>query len=394
MIKNRIKAIFLGLLALPVRRFIKPQKNLWLFGADQGRKYDQNSRYLYEFILREHPEINAIWVTQSSEVYNMLVLEGKPVVQNISFTGLYLSIKAELKFVSTWFNDILYTFPHQKVVMLHHGMPIKKIFYDNVRSSGIQMTLTERVKNFLSKTILYDYNLEDSCFTPVTSCFYQELMKKAMKNNNVFVVGQPRTDAFLHLDSRAIKNKYGIDENAFIVTYMPTHRSYGAGEPSPHVFIDNKNAIDYFKDHNITIIWKQHINMLKKYKNLPAIDCFKELSFDYSVDPQELLFISDVLITDWSSCFIDFMLLRRPILFYHYDDYERDDNELYYGSDVLSRIGRICKNEDELLSDIKYVFKNGFSSEDMDTWNIFNEFYDDKSCERCFNKLNEIITDK
>lgn len=387
---NHIKALCIGILFFPIRRFVKPQKKLWLFGSDKGMKYAQNSRYLFEYVRKKHPEIDAYWMTQSQELYNSLKERGVPVINNISIKGAYYSSKAQLKVVSTWLNDILYTFEGQNVANVLHGVPIKKIFYDhNVHTNS--NSIIKSVINKLSDWFLLDYKLENTCFTPVPSQFFKEIESKAMRNENVYVVGQPRTDAFLHFDSGTIREKFGIDNNAFVVTYMPTHRAYGKGEPSPHIFIDNEEAINFFSNNNIVIIWKQHVNMLEKYQKREADKCFKEFSFDYSIDSQELLFISDVLITDFSSCFVDFMLLKRPILFYHYDDYEKNDNELYYGSELLEKIGSISDNEKKLFSDIKHAYLNKGNVTINQEWKLFNEFYDDKSCERSFNVLQEIL---
>ena len=386
-----LKALLIGIIFFPIRRLLKPRKKLWLFGSDQGLKYAQNSKYLFEFVVKNHPEIEAYWITRSLSVYNELNEKGIPVLDNISIKGAYYSLIAEQKVESTWFNDILYTFPNNRVAYLMHGMPIKKIYYDNIPKLSPPKSIIRDIKGILSDLFLYDFKLENSCFTPVTSPFFKELVVKAMRNNNVYVTGQPRTDAFLHLDGNVIRDKYGIDKKSFIITYMPTHRSYGRGEPSPHIFINNKEAIKFFKDNNIVIVWKQHINMLKNYKKLEADDCFKELSFDYSVDPQELLFVSDVLITDWSSCFIDYMLLQRPILFYQYDDYEKNDNDLYYGTEKLSKVGQISHDEKKLLKDIRMVCSNDRVRYDKEDWTIFNEYYDDKSCERSFYILQSIV---
>lgn len=384
-----IKAFGLGMLFSLCRFIIQPRKNLWLFGSDKGEKFAQNSKYMFEYILNNHPEIDAYWVTQNPTIYTEMKRNGLPVLKNFSFKGAYYSHISELKIMSTWFNDIIYTYPSQKVAYLMHGMPIKKIYYDDVRSR-VSTNIAVRLKSYLSKRFLYNYKLDYSCFTPVTSNFFKQIITKAMKNNNVFVTGQPRTDAFLHLDNETIRKKYGINDKAFVITYMPTHRSYGAGEPSPHLFKDNEAAIDFFKENNIVVVWKQHINMLKKYKKEKSDTCFMELSFDYLIDPQELLFVSDVLITDWSSCFVDYLLLRRPILFYHYDNYEKDDNDLYYGTELLSKVGRISKTEDILLNDIKDAFLKKVNINDS-KWNIFNEFYDDKSCERCFYQIRSLL---
>ena len=225
----KIKSLLLGICFAPFRRLLKPKDNLWLFGSDVGRKYAQNSKYLFEYVLTNHPEIDAYWITCSPDVYRELKSKGIPVLDNLSFKGAYYSHIAELKIVSSWFNDILFTFPHQKLAYLMHGIAAKKVYYDNVPKKSVKNTPSTYLKSLLSNLFLYNYKLEYSCFSPVTSEFFREKMVHAMRNNNVFVTGQPRTDAFLHLDAKAIRTKYGLRVDQTIVSYMPTHRSYGLG---------------------------------------------------------------------------------------------------------------------------------------------------------------------
>ena len=151
-----------------------------------------------------------------------------------------------------------------------------------------------------------------------------------------------------------IRKKYGFTDKDKIITYMPTHRGYGNGLISPKIFINNKNAISYFQKNKIKIVWKFHPNMINKaikedvnyekdvFKDMTTIDC----------DPQELLFISDMLITDYSSCYIDYLFLKRPIAFYLYDNYEEEDNELYFSPNDHN-IGTICLDQATLLKWIK-----------------------------------------
>jgi len=383
---KKIKILFWGILFFPIRKLLHTKKNVWVFGSDIGRRYSQNSKALFEYVINNHPEIKAYWMTQSKDVYNELHKRNIPVINNISLKGIYYSLIAEKKIMSSWFSDILYTFPNkkQKVSYLMHGMPIKKIYYDNERKKTRKSFIT-KFHTCVSNIFIFKYKLEDSCFTPVTSTFFQEIVKKAMKNDNIYVTGQPRTDIFFHLDKYEIKEKYGLEKDSFIITYMPTHRSFGLGEPSPHVFANNEKAIKFFKENGITFIWKQHISMLNKYKKIESDKCFVDMSFNVLLDAQELLFISDMLITDFSSCLFDYMLLQRPILFYHYDEYEKEDNDIYYGKEVLSKIGSISETETDLLENIVLNYNRRTTKSVNCEWNSFIEYFDDQACERAFN---------
>lgn len=385
---NKYKVFFLGLIFTPIRRCFKINEKLWVFGSDLGEGYGQNSKYLFEYILSEHKEIDAYWITKSKLIYKMLLERNIPVLYNYSIKGIYYSLTAKVKVVSTWFTDIDYTLKdkRQYVAYLEHGMPIKKVFYDYI--SKDHKTIYKKITASINNYFTVNYKLEDSCFTPVTSEFYKDILSKAMRNNNVYVCGQPRNDAFSSMDSRIIKNHLGIGSDFRIISYLPTHRSYGKGEPSPHLFINNEQAITYFTENKIKVVWKQHPNMLSKYNLENARDCFLDLSFDRSVDTQELLYVSDILITDFSSCFIDYLSLGRPVLFYNYDNYQNTDNDLYLSIDDLSEIGDMVDNENDLfgLIEEKMAHKTNNKKDSL----LLNKFKDFHSCERAFSILKQI----
>ena len=68
-------------------------------------------------------------------------------------------------------------------------------------------------------------------------------------------------------------------------------------------------------------------------------------------DARELLASADILVTDYSSCFFDFVLRDKPVIhfMYDYDTYRDDDRGFYYDADYV-RAGSIVKTKDELVS--------------------------------------------
>ena len=68
---------------------------------------------------------------------------------------------------------------------------------------------------------------------------------------------------------------------------------------------------------------------------------------------QELMLISDILITDYSSIMIEYGVLNRPILFFTYDldSYLSNERGFYYDFETTVP-GPIVKTSDELISAI------------------------------------------
>lgn len=386
---NKIIILFIGIIIYPIKHILKIKRNVWIFGADKGKRYSQNSKFLFEYIIKNHGDVECYWITQSKDLYNELRAKKYPVLYNFSVKGVVYALTAEVVVYTTWFNDILYTYPNDKrfFVYLMHGMPAKKVYYDHTINNEKRLS---GLKSFLFSTFVGYQKLENMDFIPVTSDFFKNIVRKAMKNNNVFVTGQPRTDVFWSYDKKLLRDKYGMNIDDFIITYMPTHRGYGKGIPSPQIFRCNEKAINYFGNNNIKIIWKQHINMLEKYHDVKSCDdCFIDFSARNDVDAQELLFVSDILITDYSSCFFDFMMLGKPVLFHFYDDYATSDNQLYISEDELAKIGLVSNNEEQLFDNILFVYKNNVSRDYTKVLDVYFSNIDDKSCERNYIEIQK-----
>lgn len=82
------------------------------------------------------------------------------------------------------------------------------------------------------------------------------------------------------------------------------------------------------------------------------------------MDIQELLMDTDLLITDYSSTYIDYLLLDRPMVFYDFDyqDYLRTDREMYYDYDDVTP-GYKAETFGQLLDELDLIFQEKISGE-------------------------------
>ncbi len=375
----KVILVILGFVLKGVHSLFKVNENKWIFGSLDGLGYADNSKYFHEYMLNEHPDINSIWLTRNKKTLKSMRNSGCKVFMNCSLVGIFHSLTAGVCVFSTTRSDLLYVFPrkNRRIVNLWHGMPMKKIVYDykphSIERKGWKAKVWDKY--------VVGFSHKDVCLIPATSQYFSDILKSAFRNDNVKVLGQPRTDVFLRWNKTEIKEKLGFAEDDFIVTYMPTHRAYGKGALNPRIFCDNEIAIKYFQTNNIKLVWKFHKNMLGSYledENLNA-DVFVDLT-KMSVDPQELLFVTDILITDYSSCYIDYLLLQRPIIYYLYDNYEEVDNELYYRPNQYG-VGMIAENEAEILESIKNstVVKKDIVQ--------YHEYQDGDSCSRVYSYI-------
>ena len=157
----------------------------------------------------------------------------------------------------------------------------------------------------------------------------------------------------------------------------------------PFTTEDMKKLDDLCKNTNSILLIKGHVKEeIIKFKDLENI---KQVIGDS--DTQELLYITDVLITDYSTIFHDFLLLNRPILLYTYDyDEYVSKRGIYY--DHLEEVapGPLIYNFNDLYESLKNIdkIKAEYEKKRIELRNYFNKYNDGNSSERLLRFLKLI----
>ncbi len=378
---------------LPIER-----KN-WIFGSDYGNMYREGSKYLIEYMLKYHPEFKCTFITKSHDVYLELKKKGIPCLMNDSLKAVFIISKAEAVFTTQWLTDIDYDYPRKgrHYYYLVHGQPLKKAHKalknkygkkDNTIIPPPKKRHIGMVYNFIiGKRINNWKSFNNIEFVSATSTFLQQYMQLDFgKEMDVRILGMPRNDGLFDHDRMKKERWINGTKEKFVITYMPTHRLYGRGEITPTPFIDKPEYQKWMRDNNIVLLMKQHPNMIHKLKDIPQTDVVRDITLD-GIDPQVCIYHSDLLVTDFSSVWMDFLLLKRPIIFYIYDNFESMDAGCHY--DIRKDPpGHFCYTEDDLFNLIKKVKEDYDKMKPSDKIiNKYHKYQDGNSCERYFNEI-------
>lgn len=349
--------------------FTKKDPNLWIFGAWFGEKYADNSRYLFEYCISEG--INAVWFTKNHDVCSRLHSLNLPVVMIGSKEANRIAKKAKYNIYCTsdYDTDDMRTGGAVNI-NLWHGIPIKKIVYDDHISLDIN-TKTRKFKNLLSfipKCKTYHFSTSHVITEIYKSCFRSD-------DKHIIPIGQARNDCFF--DGSLQKIKYKDIPYKYVIAYMPTHRNEGKTKIDLTRIFDLGQLNIFCIENECLFLIKKHFYHrdeafdMSKYSNIIDLTCEQ-------IDTQELLYNTDILITDYSSCFIDYLLLNRPILFYAYDinEYKKYDRDLYFPYeevtpgpkvttfvDLLNELIQLVNGRDE-SSSLRKKIKNFFYAEE------------------------------
>ena len=151
---KKIVSIIKYLINIPIyllSKIIKPNENIWIFGAWFGDKYADNSKYLFEYVNRNCHNIKAIWLSNDSNTVKLVKKKGYKSYKTYSLMGYFYSIFAKYGFVSTGMFDINFIPTYNmKLINLWHGIPLKKIVMDDFITRVIPKdNLYNKLKNFL-----------------------------------------------------------------------------------------------------------------------------------------------------------------------------------------------------------------------------------------------------
>ena len=362
--------------------------NLICYGSMMGKKFIDNPKYLYLYIRQRQKEkgdcydnikyLN-LWFTSSKNTYVEMKQKGFNVVYNYSFEAI--SILRSAKYIITaWtlisdFLSINYN-PKSIIVQTWHGHQFKKIGADTSKS-------------------YHNYSKQSKFFYIISpSKNINKFLKSGflVKDDQILLTGLPRNDVLIQSNSKLRKillKKYKIPNRIKqIILYAPTYRENDLTAKFP---ISDKNIEElntYLAENEILLLCKSHIankiDMFKPSKNIRIMNKYSQT--------QELIVISDLLITDYSTLYFDFILMDKPAILFPYDykDYivypglyhNLDDIKIfpiaYTGDQLINLLKSKCYMDETSILRIKEVKEK------------YWEFSDGNSCERFFSEMFKI----
>tara|TARA_B100000795_G_scaffold269402_1_gene258663 strand:- start:779 stop:1990 length:1212 start_codon:yes stop_codon:yes gene_type:complete len=365
--------------------FTKDHKIITIFFTDLN--FSDNNRYFLEY-LRTNSDHNYkvnILVKNKSLYDEIVLVYPKITYYSLSFSGLKLFLKTKNIVISNG-SDSSYFFPYfldtncKNIINLWHGIPLKRL------SLQVKIIRESKSRNRFQK-------FSSIC---VASTFEQFLMASCfdMHIDDVWVTGTPRNDYLLNPNNDLInKNEY---LNKKVILYAPTWREYGKSSlffpfedknlEDLNAFLEKEDAYLLLRGHREEIVRVKGSNSNQKLSRILSANQ------DIFPDTQRLLSHVDILVTDYSSIYLDFLLLDKPIIFIPYDlkEYQSYRGFLYdYKSHTPG---------DKVFSQVEFIksLERGINSPDFGSLerqrikNLFHKYQDINSSKRIILKINQM----
>ena len=293
---------------------IRPDSHIWLFSSTDNSHYNYNSRYLFEYVKENLPEITPLFVINDPELRNSLSSKyGKQYfIETESIQGIRQALSAGVWFTSAGL-PAYGTGLHKKrlIINLWHGVPLKKI-------ALLDPNLKKAARIYFKKIFSENY----TCIL-TTSHELIPLMARsfAVSEDKIKVWGQPRNDGLFQKNNcREILGQLFPDlpEYTKTVLYAPTFRDYGQVQLFPFKDFDQKQLEAFLEEKNMLLFIRTHV--AEQGSAAPYLG--KRIRFlgnEQAEDVTGILNIFDCLITDYSSIYIDYLLTDKPMVFLPYD---------------------------------------------------------------------------
>ncbi len=337
-------------------------ENLIIFESFMGRSFADSPRAIYEEMIADErfKDMTFVWAFKDPKSKEDIPeLAGAKLIKYRSKAFFEYYSKAKYFVSNSRVDNIIKRRDGQVYIQTWHGTPLKRLGYDIEKGDNAIHTQDELCELYRIDSERYTYLLSPSQFTSekLTSAF-----NLPENNPNTIIVeeGYPRNDFlsnFTEEDIANIKKKIGIEDvDKKIVLYAPTWRDNQ---------YDAKLGYTYSMDVDFDLLKKELaddciILFRAHYFVANAFDFEKYAGFVYNVSDYEnindLYAVADHLITDYSSVFFDYSILKRPITFYMYDleAYANDIRGFYIALEDLP--GEIVQTEEELIGELKKEF--------------------------------------
>ncbi len=351
---------------------VPKDKKLILFSAWFGKRYCENSMYEFEYCLK-NSHFKCFWYAKDKRLYKDLKNKGIPVVYANSLKGVWYQVRAKMLVSAVQFSDFNQFLLAGCIYLdLDHGYP------------GKPVTLDITDKYSASTKWYYQCRSHVDFYKIMASKFSKNILSEQLDvdSNHCIFCNMPRVDVLFDLELQKGKNTQisEIKKNNKIISYLPTHRSSGKKKMDMNNILDLKSIQEICEKQNAFFVIKKHFYHKNEIDNIVfpnIIDITHE-----NIDTQVLLAQTDILVTDFSSCFVDYLPTDRPIIFFakDYDEYMAKERDYYWKYDLI-HAGYTTKTTEDFLSALAAVTTDWKDSSHTDGRKEMREVYFDPEVE-------------
>lgn len=378
-----------GILAL---NFIIPKDpNSFIFMSFPD--FSGNAKTMYEYLLHISPDYKLVWLVYERTSLKQLLRYGVKCYYIRSIKGLMTWLRSRFIISST---GILSTKSCRQIgINLWHGMPLKAMGFIDKSTKKSEL---KKIKSWHKKADLL-ISTSTIMKNALSTCFN-------INPRKIIITGQPRNDKLFSPHAKdLLASLLNVDITHYrkIILFVPTFRGRSLREVEKRKIKDNnflqlkdfdsETFERFLLNNNILFLLKFHPfeedTIESKKMSLPQnVILIRSHNFIRKfLDLYDILEGIDILITDYSSIYFDFLLLNRPILFIPIDleEYRKkrgfalEPYEFWTPGPKITSFKRFIIELEKCIDDPGY-----YEKEREIINNLVNKYKDGRSSERVY----------
>ncbi|MFJ9621489.1 CDP-glycerol glycerophosphotransferase family protein [Streptomyces sp. NPDC101181] len=332
---------------LPVRR------GSVVFESHMGTNYGDSPRALYEEIRRQGLRLHATWSHDASPA-------GFPddarLVRRWSWRYLWALARAEFWVDNQGFPQHLRKPAHTTYLQTWHGSAYKRMGFDETRVRIQNAPHRERLQRAVDRFDHFLVRSEHDVDTLARAYRIPEerLLRTGYPRNDALLAARDRSEAEGRLPRPPLAAALGLADHKKTVLYAPTFRGGPGKQRKRRLLLDVREFAERFGDTHTLLVRAHYLESAR----LPVCPPGTVVDVSRHHDVSELLALTDVLVTDYSSIMFDFALLDRPILLFAPDlEAYAADRGSYF--DLREKApGPVTETQDELFAALAELKKS------------------------------------
>ncbi len=321
------------------------------YGADFG----DNGKYIVKRLLEKNPHIRILWARKAET--KMAVPTGISYVKYNS-PRFYFHLATS----KVWIDNSR----KSSAIVKRKGQFYIQTWHGGIALKRVEKDVQEHLSEYYVNSAIHDSKMIDLMLSNSTFC--TQMYRRAFwYDGEILECGSPRVDILFHAtgeQKEQIKNKLGIPLKRRILLYAPTFRADGNLNCYHLDFEAVRNCLEKLTGDDWVIAVRLHPNIagradfLQYHEHLVNATAYPDM--------YELLAVTDILITDYSSSMFEAGFARKPVFLFatDIDSYIKDRN-FYF--DLKSLPFPLAESNEELFSALQNFSRKDYE-EKLDTF--------------------------
>lgn len=357
------------------------KKNKIFLFSFYGSHYGCNPKYISEYMLNNCPQgqFDMVWAFNHPE--SLENKAGFRVVKTMSLKYFYEMCTSRV---------IITNFRTTDLFVKRKGQYYIQTWHSSLRLKQIEKDAKE---NLPEEYVRMAKNDSKKCDLLLSGCKYStDIFRRSFWfDGEIFEYGTPRNDLLFEKNLKLkekVFERINISIRKKVLLYAPTFRKNNELDVYD---LEYEKVLRTLKERfggNWVCLVKLHPHLQSKSKNIvQGNDVVDVTGYD---DIQELLSISDVLITDYSSLMFDYAITKKPCFLYvpDYKEYIKQDRKLYF--DLLALPFRAAMSKEQLKKEIKQFDHETYASDLTIFQEEIGSFENGKASESLITKIYEV----